>query len=110
VSRRSAGVGFTDIVKRPCACADDVASEEFDYGRGQLLDKLKSHRPGLIVFTFKKTTEKLVASFDGYGFVPGLEVAGIPAFVMPGPYERRDRVYAVLADRRQQLAGLAGRR
>ena len=36
--------------------------------------------------------------FPGHGFVPGLEVAGIPVFVMPGPYERADRVAAALAE------------
>jgi double-stranded uracil-DNA glycosylase len=99
----AAGVGFTDIVKRPSARADDLEDDEFEAGRYQLVAKLERYRPGLIIFTFKKTAVKLIGQFAGYGFVPHLEVAGIPAFVMPGPYERADRAEVALSELREYL-------
>jgi hypothetical protein len=55
----------------------------------------------LIIFTFKKTAVALCGTFAGYGLTPQLDVVGIPAFVMPGPYERADRATRAL----QELAG-----
>ena len=40
--------------------------------------------------------------FKGHGHRPELEFAGAQVFVMPGPYERADRVTAAL----EQLPGL----
>jgi TDG/mug DNA glycosylase family protein len=98
------GVGFTDIVKRPTASASEIAPEEFHHGRFHLVEKLEAIRPQLVIFTFKKTAETYaMRTFAGYGFVPGLAVAERPAFVMPGPYERRDRVDASLTDLTRRL-------
>lgn len=92
----AAGVGFTDIVKRPSARADDLAADELRAGKSELARKLKRFRPELVIFTFKKTAVVLCGGFPGHGFVHGVDVAGIPAFVMPGPYERADRVAKAL--------------
>jgi len=94
----AAGIGFTDIVKRPSARASELTTEDFDTGRLELAQKLDEHRPSLIIFTFKKPATVLCGNFSGHGFVSGVEVAGIPAFVMPGPYERRDRVTVALQE------------
>ena len=92
----AAGFGFTDIVKRPSARAHDLGEDEFEAGKVELVEKLDRFRPGLVIFTFKKTATALCGSFSGHGFVAGVEVAGIPGFVMPGPYERSDRVAKAL--------------
>lgn len=83
----AAGIGFTDIVKRPTTSAKDVVAAEFAHGRELLEAKLSEHKPELLIFTFKKTARVLFGPFDGNGFVPGLELAGARVFVMPGPYE-----------------------
>lgn len=83
----AAGVGFTDIVKRPTASTKEVKPAEFKHGRELLEAKLAEHRPELIIFTFKKTAQTLFGPFDGNGFVPGLKPAHSGFFVMPGPYE-----------------------
>lgn len=83
----AAGIGFTDIVKRPTKSAADVESAEFEHGRELLEAKLAEHRPELVIFTFKKTGQVLFGSFAGNGFVPGLKLASSDVFVMPGPYE-----------------------
>jgi TDG/mug DNA glycosylase family protein len=100
----AAGVGFTDFVKRPSPRAHDLSAAEFEHGRAALEAKLARYAPELVLFTYKKTATVLRGRFPGHGFVPGLEVAGIPAFVMPGPYERADRVAGALAELRRSAA------
>jgi TDG/mug DNA glycosylase family protein len=83
----AAGVGFTDIVKRPTDKASQVRSDEYEHGRRLLEAKLEQDRPGLVIFTFKETAKRLFGSFSGNGFVSGLQLAHSEVFVMPGPYE-----------------------
>lgn len=83
----AAGVGFTDIIKRPTATAADLSAAEFAHGKQVLLEKLARFRPALAIFTFKKTAEVLFGPVRGNGFVPGIRLEGIEVFVMPGPYE-----------------------
>lgn len=80
------GIGFTDVVKRPSARAADVTAREFAYGKARLLEKIESIRPGLVIFTFKKAAETLLGQVAGNGIIDGRDVAGVPVFVMPGPY------------------------
>jgi TDG/mug DNA glycosylase family protein len=92
----SAGIGFTDIVKRPSTSAAAISADELDYGKSILIGKLETVRPGLVLFTFKKTANVIFGSFGGYGFM-GKTLAGGEVFVMPGPYERADRVAPALS-------------
>lgn len=96
------GIGFTDIVKRPTARAGAISAAEFAQGRELLAEKLRRYRPALLIFTFKKTATSLFGPFKGHGHRPELELGGAEVFVMPGPYERADRVAAAL----EQLQGL----
>ena len=86
------GIGFTDIIKRPTARAKGLPVAEYDHGRDLLRRKLERYRPGLVIFTFKKTAEVVCGRFAGNGFVAGLAVDGVEAFVMPGPYESASTV------------------
>lgn len=90
-----AGIGFTDIVKRPTANASEIPMNELDYGKSMLISKLDAVRPQVVLFTFKKTATVIFGPFAGCGFV-GKTVAQGQVFVMPGPYERSDRVEPVL--------------
>ncbi len=92
------GIGFTDLVKRPSARAHHLEPADFAAGREPLLAKLEEARPALVLFSYKRSAEVLCGRFRGHGRVPGLAVAGIPAFVMPGPMERRDRVATALGE------------
>lgn len=100
-----AGIGFTDIVKRPTARADAISTAEFEHGREMLAEKLRRYRPALLIFTFKKSATALLGPFKGHGHRPELEFAGAQVFVMPGPYERTDRVAAALEQLRSLTAG-----
>ena len=99
-------VGFTDLIKRPTARASGLGSEEFRYGRGILLGKLAEARPGLVIFTYKRTAEVLLARVDGPGPLRRDDVLPVDGFVMPGPYERSERVELVLSDLRERLLQL----
>jgi len=92
----AAGIGFTDIVKRPTRSAKEVRLAEFAHGRELLEAKLVEHNPALVVFTFKKTAQTLFGPFAGNGFVPGLHFADSDVFVMPGPYEAADTARATM--------------
>ena len=93
----AAGIGFTDIVKRPTAGGAEVPADELDYGKSILISKLEAVRPEIVLFTFKRTARVVFGSFAGFGFV-GKTLAGGEVFVMPGPYERADRVRPALAE------------
>lgn len=99
-----AGVGFTDIVKRPTARADAISAPEFEHGRELLAEKLRGYRPSLLIFTFKKAATSLFGRFKENGHRPGLAFEGAEVFIMPSPYERTDRVACALGQLRSLLA------
>lgn len=92
----AAGVGFTDVVKRPTARAEGLRPGELDHGRALLEDKLASLEIPRVLFTFKAGAEALLGPLDGHGPIVGRTVAGAELFVMPGPMERTDRVQRAL--------------
>ena len=97
------GIGFTDIVKRPTRRAHELRTAEYAHGRGRLLEKLHRYRPELVIFSYKKTAEVLLGRFRGHGERPS-PIEGMRMFVMPGPYEKADRVSAGLEQLRAFLA------
>jgi TDG/mug DNA glycosylase family protein len=97
----AAGVGFTDVVKRPTSNARQLRRAEFDYGRRLLAEKLEAVKPKVVIITFREAAERLF----GKGIVPGVTLAGADVFVMPGPYERVATATALL----DELAGILQR-
>ncbi len=94
------GVGFTDIVKRPTARADEVTPVEMAAGVRLLEERLEPSNPRLIIFTFKKTAEVLFGRFQGAGFKDGFTLAGARCYVMPSPFASTDEVDARLLELR----------
>jgi double-stranded uracil-DNA glycosylase len=101
----AAGVGFTDIVKRPTKARPRSAHRGAVYGAELLRAKLTVYEPQLVIFTFKQTAEMLLGNFAGNGFVPGLKLARSEVFVMPGPYEKADKILADTAAASRALGG-----
>ncbi len=97
-----AGVGFTDVVKRPTKRAAEVRSDELHEGRTILEENLAVSGFPLVIFVFKAAAETLLGSLDGNGFV-GRQLGVGEVFVMPGPYEKRERADAVLETLRHRL-------
>lgn len=91
-----AGVGFSDVVKRPTPRADEIRKNELLYGKAMLEEKLAARPVPLVIFAFKKSATTLLGSFEGNGLLNGLTLAGSEVFVMPGPYEPSDRANATL--------------
>ncbi len=86
------GIGFTDIVKRPTARADEITEKEFDHGKRLLLNKISSNVPRILIFSFKKAAQALFGSIEGNGIIKGVGSEGTITFVMPGPYAKREEV------------------
>jgi TDG/mug DNA glycosylase family protein len=101
-----AGIGFTDLVKRPTAGAGELSAAEISHGRDQLSEKLSRYRPPLLIFSFKKSAEALLGRFQGDGHLPDLRFADAPIFVMPGPYAKAEVVTGRLEELRELLAGV----
>ncbi len=97
-----AGLGFTDIVKRPTARASEVRTDEFSHGRDALKTKIEAVSPKLLIFTFKKAAEVLCGPFFGNGLLASRTFGGATMFVMPGPYAPG----AEVAQRLRELGGL----
>lgn len=97
------GVGFTDIVKRPTGSASEVTPAEFRYGAEVLAVKLAAWEAPLVVFTFKSAATRLLGPFEGNGFVARLRVGTSAVFVMPGPYESREKADNTLESLRDWL-------
>lgn len=83
----AAGIGFTDVIKRPTTSAKGLGADEYAHGRDLLTKKLERYRPALVIFTFKAAAKALLGGFHGNGFVPGKRIGPSEVFVMPGPYE-----------------------
>ena len=92
----AAGVGFTDVVKRPTARARELRAGELEAGSRELARRLEATRPEVVIFTYKQAAESLIGRFEGNGFLPNVTFAGARVFVMPGPYEAADRAALTL--------------
>lgn len=92
----AAGLGFTDVVKRPTARADEVSPDEFRHGRDLLERKLSRAGAPALIFPFKAAAVALVGKFDGNGWLEA-NFAGCRLFVMPGPYEKRQSADSTIA-------------
>jgi double-stranded uracil-DNA glycosylase len=101
-----AGIGFTDIVKRPTARVEDVHPEDYEFGRALLEKKLAEIGPRLVIFTFKRAAEKFFGDFEGNGFVRGLAIGSARVFVMPGPMEERIRAERTLRQLRRAVQAM----
>lgn len=99
----AAGLGFTDIVKRPSRSADDIDRDELKHGERLLRDRLSAAGASWVIFAFKKAATSLFGSFEGNGHMPGLHVGESNVFVMPGPYESASSTADRLNELRQLL-------
>jgi TDG/mug DNA glycosylase family protein len=102
----AAGVGFTDVVKRPTASASELSPAELEHGLADLEAKLAEVGAPLVIFAFKKAATTLLGDFEGKGFVSGLRVGASDVFVMLGPYERTETAEATLDELRQRVTEL----
>lgn len=101
----AAGVGFTDIVKRPSTGERDLHAEEIRHGSAVLETKLCERQINLIVCVFRHPVEILLGSEGTPGFQPRTTSWGARVFRMPGPFDKRERVQHVMAELRDTVVG-----
>lgn len=88
----TAGVGFTDLVKRPTRGEGDLAPAELAYGRTSLMDALRAREVPLVVCVFRQPADAIMGLKSTVGFQETPTPWGGKLFRMPGPFERADRV------------------
>ena len=99
----AAGIGFTDVVKRPTPRADQLTNAEKRHGVDLLAEKLGRLRAPVAIFPFKAAAVELVGRFEGNGWLRQ-EFAGSRLFVMPGPYESAATAALTLASLRSGVS------
>lgn len=77
--------GLTDLVKRPTVSAAELSADELRAGVSRLRQVVADWKPSLILFAFKQAAAMAIEKRD---VKPGLcgEIAGVPAFLLSGPY------------------------
>jgi len=98
------GHGLTDLVKRPTASAAELTQTELDAGVEALREKIRSWRPGLVLFAFREPARRLLGSTVSPGRGPQLE--GVHTFLLSGPYAPRAEAERIDAE----LGSLLGSR
>lgn len=81
-----AGVGFTDIVKRPTRGERDVTAAEIKFGRTALHRELEAHGTDLIICVFRHPVSVLLGHPGRPGFQEQSTAWGARVFRMPGPF------------------------
>jgi TDG/mug DNA glycosylase family protein len=100
----AAGIGFTDVLKRPTPSADLLTSAEKRHGVELLAEKLAAVRAPVIIFPFKAAAVELVGRFEDNGWLRQ-EFAGSRLFVMP-PYDSATTAAPTLASLRSGISRL----
>lgn len=80
---------------RPTASSSLVSDAELQAGVDALLSKIRTWRPGLILFAFKEPAQRLLGAVK-----PGRgpEREGIPTFLLNGPYAAREEAQRIDAE------------
>lgn len=94
----NAGVGFTDLVKRPTVGEKDLESTELALGRQLLADKLAIRRPAVVVCVFRQAVRALLGTEGPPGIQPTTAPWGGKVFRMPGPFAPTGSVGPVMAE------------
>jgi TDG/mug DNA glycosylase family protein len=101
----AAGVGLTDLVKRPTAGERDISAWEVVHGRAGLETKLAALEVPLVICVFRHAVKALVGSEGRPGIQPNATSWGAQIFRMPGPFEAAEQADAVMDELRASLAG-----
>lgn len=98
-----AGIGFTDVVKRPTRGEKDVSPEEIELGREALNAELEAHGVPLVVCVFRHPVTALLGTSGRPGFQARTTRWGGRVFRMPGPFAAAEEVSQAMADLSQAI-------
>lgn len=93
-----AGIGFTDIVKRPTVGEKDVSRAEIAHGEQRLVAELSARAVPLVVCVFRHPAELVTGGPVQPGLHPVPTAWGGRVFRMPGPFEAQDRVASIMRE------------
>ena len=99
-----AGIGFTDIVKRPTPGEKGVRRAEIEFGRVALSRKLAGQGVPLVICVFRHPVAALLGTSGAPGFQPRLTDWGARVFRMPGPFAAAAEAKGVMADLARTIA------
>jgi TDG/mug DNA glycosylase family protein len=102
----AAGVGFTDLVKRPACKSDPVRPQEGRYGRETALSALKAQKVPLIICVFRAPVKPLLGQEEPPGLQSTRTSWGGLVFRMAGPTENREKTARVMDEFEQLLRQL----
>jgi TDG/mug DNA glycosylase family protein len=100
----SAGIAFTDVVKRPTGRATELSAAELAHGRQVLEIELSRHEVPLVVCMFKPAAQAILGDADKPGIQRRRAASGSVVFRMPGPYDARERVTAAMGELAELLS------
>lgn len=93
-----AGVGFTDVVKRPTRGEKDVSPREIEFGRAALNRELETRGLALVICVFRHPVTALLGTSGTPGFQARSTDWGARVFRMPGPFAAAAEVNDVMAE------------
>ena len=99
----AAGIGFTDLVKRPTRRSVELTAAEIAEGRARLRADLEARPVPLVVCVFKPAVVALLGHADPPGFQDEA-FAGSRVFRMPGPYAPSGEAERVMQELAAHLA------
>jgi TDG/mug DNA glycosylase family protein len=106
------GYGFTDVVGRPSAAADDLAPGELRAGAARVRAELAASRPRIAAYTgkgvYRAVSDRGPGTAVPYGLQTGSVVDEVLDFVLPCPSGRSGMPYAEKVAWYRALADLVG--
>jgi TDG/mug DNA glycosylase family protein len=95
----SAGVGFTDLVKRPTVGEGDVLKDEQAHGPAELIANLSARAVPLVICVFRHPADAIMGRKSEVGFQTQPTPWDGKLFRMPGPFDKaatvRDHMIAL---------------
>jgi len=102
-SATDAGIGFTDIVKRPTPNEKLVGKAELEYGTATLERALAVHQVPLVICVYRHPAKVLLGGKPAPGLQTQRTSWGGRVFRLPGPYERSHNAAEVMGELRRAL-------
>lgn len=86
----AAGIGFTDLVRRPTRSAKDLSGQELREGAERLRQEIRDRRPGLILAVFAPPVKALLGAGSGAPGLQGARFEGVRVVKLPARYTSRE--------------------
>lgn len=98
-----AGIGFTDIVKRPTSGEGGVSRDELLHGTSTLNEKLQARNVPLVICVFRHPVKALLGAEGSPGLQAKRTRWGAQVFRMPGPFQEASSANTIMAELRETL-------